>query len=1155
MTFRHTTTEDPNAADTAPVLVSNGSYACFWTSLGTSVSTYRGYQLTSWLDDPCEDDLGFYIYLRDLHTGALTSACGATLDGQRPGRWRTDATGAVLTRSHGDVESTVRLEVLRDRPAERRTLALTNGGAGVRQFEVTGYVEVILNDPAAHASHPCFSKLFIETRWHADDGLLVASRRPRANSERHPVMGLSLRGAPVLEWETDRSRFLGRGRRPTNPLALESGTALSGRVGAVLDPVLALRTQVRLMPGETATLRFLLGAAGEVGELRALGDAARLDDGPADRAPVGNDGSAGELRTMAALVRNYRRSPRTAAAAIAPAGRATRKPRPAPPAAPTTVLRAANGFGGFAPDGREYVIRVVRNPDGSLRLPPMPWTNVLANEQFGVVVSEKGSLSTWSRNSRLHRLTPWRNDAIGDPHDEALYVRDESTGEFWSALPGPAPAASEYEVRHGFGYTRWLHRSAGLEHEVTAFVAETDRIRVLDLRVTNTGPEPRHLSVYAFNRWVLGASAAETRASVTVEFDATRETVLARNLDAGPFANGIAFAAMAGTGNGTTDGGVDREAFLGTPGFAEAPSALVAGGPLQRGRGTDPAAVLRTVLTIAPGAEIRVQALLGEVESMAELDGLLAAYRAPGAAAASLRAVSEGWRDRLGRTEIRTPVPAIDLMVNGWLVYQTLACRLWARTAFYQSGGAFGFRDQLQDAASLVHVHPQVLRRQLLENAAHQFVEGDVLHWWHPPLSQGIRTRFADDLVWLPYLTARYVKATGDTAILRETVGFKRAPELEPGEDERSVVPGDAVTTADLYVHCLRAFDRAMTEGPHGLPLFGCGDWNDGMNRVGRGGQGESVWMALFLCAAIDDFLPLCRSRPDELTVGRLEAYRSKLRVALEDAGWDGEWYRRGYYDNGMPLGSRLSDECQIDALVQAWAVISGAVSTDRAYQALDAVERRLVSDADGLIRLLAPPFVATPQDPGYIKGYLAGVRENGGQYTHAALWFVMAVAEAGRRDRAAPLLEMLSPVTRGGQPDRIAIYQVEPYVVAADVYGVPPHVGRGGWTWYTGSAGWMYRVALESVLGFEIEQGSAIWLRPCVPDSWPGFELTHRRPDGTTYDIAVENPDRCTACIVGATVDGEPIECTPSGVRIALAADGGRRRVRIMMGPAGARA
>ncbi|MBU1676904.1 glycosyl transferase, partial [bacterium] len=595
----------------------------------------------------------------------------------------------------------------------------------------------------------------------------------------------------------------------------------------------------------------------------------------------------------------------------------------------------------------------------------------------------------------------------------------------------------------------------------------------------------------------------------------------------------------------------DRAAFLGPVGDPSAPSVLVAGDlPGRVGASLDPCFSHQITLELKPGVETEVVFLLGDAEDASAARTLVAACAEPGVWRRERDAALGFWRDTLSAVRIETPSPTLDLLCNGWLTYQTLGCRIWGRTALYQSGGAFGFRDQLQDASSLAPIRPDLVRRQIMLHAGHQFSEGDVLHWWHPPDGRGLRTRFADDLLWLPLLAAEYVRATGDRGIMSENAPFVSGRALTDGEDEALLDIAPTGGSADLYEHCCRAIDRSLAVGAHGLPLFGCGDWNDGMNRVGREGRGESVWMGFFLCSVIDAFAPFCGSRGDEARAGRYRAHAARLREALERHGWDGEWYRRGYYDDGAPLGSRQSDECRIDVLAQAWSVLSGAAPRPRADAALDAAQRHLVDETHGLIRLLTPPFVDTPRDPGYIKGYVAGVRENGGQYTHAALWFVRALAEAGRRERAVRLLEMINPIRLSATPERVAVYQVEPYVVAADVYGAPPHLGRGGWTWYTGSSGWMHRVVLESILGFRLDGGDAFILSPRVPDDWPRYAISWRVPGGATrYEIVVSNPHGRADRVTSAALDGESLEVRDGAVRVPVLQDGRGHRVEVVLG------
>ncbi len=563
-----------------------------------------------------------------------------------------------------------------------------------------------------------------------------------------------------------------------------------------------------------------------------------------------------------------------------------------------------------------------------------------------------------------------------------------------------------------------------------------------------------------------------------------------------------------------------------------------------------PASPSRSSFSIAPGATVACIALLGEAGDEAAVAGLIERFADPAGFDAVRAGVHARWDETLGALRIATPSPGLDLMVNGWLGYQTLACRIWGRTAFYQSGGAFGFRDQLQDAAALVLARPDLARAQILLHAAHQFAEGDVLHWWHPPLDRGTRTRFSDDLLWLPYVTATYVAATGDTGVLDEPTGFVEARLLEPGEDEAYLFTSKTPVEASLYDHCLLAIERSLGVGVHGLPLMGTGDWNDGMNLVGREGKGESVWMAFFLHDVLRGFEPLAAARGDAERAARWAEQRRALSQAIETNAWDGGWYRRAYFDDGTPLGSATGSECRIDVLPQAWSVLSGAVSRDRAIQAMDAAERELVMPEGGLIRLLKPPFDTMQPSPGYIQGYVPGIRENGGQYTHGALWMVRATAELGRRQRALELLEMLLPVHHARTPQEVARYQVEPYVVVADVYAVEPHVGRGGWSWYSGSSGWMLRVALESVLGLRMEAGERLVLRPCVPDAWPAYTIEYRVPGcGTRYTIAVRNPTRASARVVRVALDGAPLAPVDGAAVVPIARDGARHAIEIDLG------
>jgi cellobiose phosphorylase len=1116
----------------------NGRYTVLITGAGGGHSECDGIALTRWRADPVEDGDGFFVYLRDLDAGRFWSI-GYQPTGGDPEHYavRLAPERAEIERRDEGVEATLTVVVAPDEPIEIRHCRLENRSSRPRRIELTSYLEAVLQTAAADAAHPAFSKLFVQTEAVPEQRALLATRRPRGADERrfwmvHWLIG-DLAPAATLSYETDRQRFIGRGRSLAAPAALATGTPLSGTAGNVLDPIMSLRTVVELPPGRQRTLAFGLGFAATRADALAL---AARHAALADLTGIVGEAPAAVSSPPQAS------SPRPAAPLCRPVSLAEPWTMPA-----AEELVFENGFGGFAASGREYVLRIT-----PARRPPLPWTHVIANESFGFITSESGAGTTWSRNSRENRLTPWSNDPVSDPHGEALYLRDEESLDFWSPTPGPVPAPAVCTVRYGFGYSRFLQTSAGLEQEVCQFVPRRDPLKVTRIRLTNRADRGRRLSIFAYARLVLGGLPSETAALVETTLDAETGALLARNPKRGEFSQGVAFAAAVAPAGATQHHTGDRTAFIGRNGSPAKPAALIGAASLdgRTGNDLDPCFALQVGLELGPGETVDLAFLLGEGADADAARALVRQYASVTAIDRALDEISAFWRDLVSAVEIRTPVAALDLMANGWLVYQTLCCRLFARSAFYQSGGAFGFRDQLQDAAALVHVRPELTRAQILLHAGHQFVEGDVLHWWHPPADRGVRTRFSDDLLWLPLVVAHYVASTGDRAVLDEAAPFLCARALADGEDEAYLLPADSGERASVYEHCCRALDRSLTVGAHGLPLMGTGDWNDGMNRVGRLGRGESVWLGFFLHAILGRFVPLCRARADLARVERYDGYRARLGVALNDTGWDGAWYRRAYYDDGTPLGSAASEECRIDTIAQAWAVISGVAPPERVEQCLDALEALLISDRDRLIRLLTPPFDRTAHDPGYIKGYVPGVRENGGQYTHGALWAVQALALAGRTTRAAALLEMLSPASHARTPEEVATYQVEPYVIAADVYGAPPHVGRGGWTWYTGSAGWMFRLILETLLGFRLADGETIILEPRLPASWRQCELRWRQPGSAeTYLIAMTNRSGRGGNVIGATLDGAPVELQDGAARVPIAGDGADHRVELELG------
>ncbi len=1163
-----------------------------------------------------------------------------------------------------------------------RRITIKNLSNTLRHLDITSVAEVVLNQRGAHQAHPAFSKLFLQTAFDAPTGSLRVTRRPRDPADHYPTLVHALAGGGPLEFETDRTRFFGRGRSHLCPRACGGREPLTGQVGNVLDPVVSLRRGLSLGPGREAVVSFVLGIwddpADSLPHLNRLKDPAGAQEAlaaaeasalaeqviarisskellesqqvaaaafcgrPQLRAPAqeleGLQGNLEDLRTLgvdpgAALVCTLADAP--GCQALIRAARiwraqdldlqvvvlAEEEPAPDPRAAHRTLthltaaqrallasaarlwvagdlpsaedlacparpqpsweipapegmarpllpdlsdLEFTNTFGGFRDEGREYVLRLTPDPAGGLRLPPQPWANVLANEELGCIVTERGAGATWAGNSREHRLTPWFNDMLLDPMGEAHYLLDLDNGAFFSCQPAPAPGQATYEVVHGHGYTRFVREADGLQVETLLFVHPTDPVKFTRIRVRNRLDDARRLRLAHVAQLALGDGPGGSGRHVRTSRDAGTGALLAVNPLAGPFAENVVYSHLI-CAHPLTDTGHtgDLDGFLGPGGRMNQPAGLLADnldGAL--GAGFRPCFATAGTFGLDGGQSIDLWFAMGMEKSGEEAASRLAGLASVAACEEAWEQTSRYWRRGLGSVRIQTPEPGLDAMVNGWLGYQTIACRLRGRSALYQSGGAFGFRDQLQDSLSLLPLWPDQTRKQILLHAGHQFVEGDVLHWWHQPLDRGIRTRFADDLCWLPFATVAYIQATGDEAILDEMAPYLKAPLLEPGQDEVFLQAQPSGEEGDLYDHCCRALDRGLTRGAHGLPLFGTGDWNDGMNRVGREGRGESVWMGFFLVTILDGFLPLIETRGDHARAQRYRQYSNDMKHVLNEAGWDGGWYRRGYYDDGAPLGSWENKECAIDALAQAWSVLSGVASPSRGAQVMDAVEEHLIHDEDRLICLLTPPFQDTPHDPGYIKGYVAGIRENGGQYTHAALWVVAAMVRLGRRNRAVELLNLINPVHHADSAEKVARYQVEPYVVCADVYGATPHEGRGGWTWYTGSSGWMLQVALEAILGVQC-RGDALQIAPCVPDAWPGYTVSWRVPDlgvfldgtdggvaATWYDIHVTNPGGCSATVVGVTLDGEAIEPKEGAALVPLLRDGRKHQLEVVLGP-----
>ena len=736
---------------------------------------------------------------------------------------------------------------------------------------------------------------------------------------------------------------------------------------------------------------------------------------------------------------------------------------------------------------------------------PRPWVNVIANADFGFQVSEAGAGYTWAVNSRLHQLTPWSNDPVGDARGEHYLLQDLDTGALLALTPNTPQIAQSshsphsahsawqraprYHVRHGQGYSVFEAALGSLQVHTTFFADASDPVKVVQLDLHHTGATPRRLRAIGMAEWQMGAARHDRRTVRTwPASDAQGHTVFAQQRErrAG-FGGNTAFFSLVAPSATQPQWTCDRSEFFNPAGDWRAPARLAQ----RSGLALDPCAGVAADITLQPGEKLTLAFVLGHAADAGQAEGLAHKW-ARADTQQALSAVQADWRSRLDQVTVSTPDPLLDALVNHWLLYQTLTSRLWSKAGFYQAGGAFGFRDQLQDAMAFAVVEPARLRAQIVLNASRQFPEGDVQHWWHAPGGEGVRTHFSDDLLWLPYASAHYVQVTGDTSLLDQAVPFIDGAPIPDGAEDAYYPPDVSTATASVYEHCARTLDRSLPTGAHGLPLMGTGDWNDGMNRVGHEGRGESVWLAWFLCRVVTDFAPLAEARGDTARAATWRRAREQWIAALHSHGWDGDWFKRAFFDNGAALGSAANDECRIDLIAQAWSVLSGASTPDFTAPAMASMKRELIDADAGLLHLLAPPFEQSANNPGYIQAYPPGVRENGGQYSHAGVWALMAQAETGDAEAAWQSFQALSPAHRSIHPARGPVYELEPYVMAGDVYGSPPYVGRGGWSWYTGSAAWLYRAALESLLGLRVQQGQ-LRLKPCVPAHWPSFDITLR--------------------------------------------------------------
>jgi cyclic beta-1,2-glucan synthetase len=1259
-----TVLESGNRTQPEAHILSNGSYSVMVTEDGSGYSRYEDISLTRWRDDAIRSKYGIYIYLRDTETNEVwnTAMAPYRLDAEKyKVTYAQDK--AVYNRTQGMLDCQTEIIVSPEDHVEVRKLSITNHSQQAKTIEATSYYEVVLTSQASDLAHPAFSNLFIKTEFVSKYKSLLAVRKPREEHKKPLWMlhTLSAEGEILggLQYETDRSKFIGRGRDISNPIAIENNYPLSNTAGAVIDPIMSLRGRIKIEPGQTVTVSYIIGVADsrekaieladkynerasierafelawtrsqvELNYLNLTGEeiecyrrmlthilylsptrkkyAQSIINNRKGQSDLWSHGISGDMPILLVLIKSpedvdfvrellkahefwrirgvnvdlvilaqdqvsYNQPiytyiqdlisithardlrDRPGGVFLRQGGNLSEADKNLLIASARLVLDATegdirkqlsvkeryseniivewplinkdyktakaelpelqfyNGYGGFDKNGSEYVIRLQEGQNT-----PLPWVNVVTNGSFGFQISESGGGYTWAENSRENKLTVWSNDPISDPLSEVIYFRDEESGEYWSATPQPANGDSEFLVRHGFGYSGFESSRLGIQHKLIAFVAMEDPVKLQLITLKNHSEKTRKLSVTSYARPVMGVAEQGNTQYIYTKLNG-EGTMLAQNSYNSEFPDRVLYLETSLKHNSYTG---DRREFLGRNGSLKEPKALRRRKlSNQTGAGFDPCCCLQDLVELKPGEEMKLVVMLGQCTEEEDVKLVAARYRSPQQAEAALEKAKEYWSQLLSAIQVKTPDASMDIMLNGWLLYQTIACRMWARSALYQSGGAYGFRDQLQDSLAAAFVKPELTRKQILYHSEHQFMEGDVQHWWHAETAKGIRTRFSDDLLWLPYVTADYIERTGDRSILTEETGYIMEECLRENEDERYNKPCISEETTSLYEHCIRAIEHSLKFGQHGIPLMGSGDWNDGMNTVGNKGKGESVWLGWFLYSILLQFAPLCRYMKEANRAQRYLNIADEIRKSIEENAWDGNWYRRAYFDNGIPLGSAENTECKIDSLAQSWAVISGAGNPERIDTAFESLEHYLVNKEEGIILLLTPPFDEGELKPGYIKGYIPGVRENGGQYTHAATWVVMAYAMMGNGDKAWEYYNMLIPINHSNTAMEAARYKVEPYVIAADVYAAQPHAGRGGWSWYTGASSWMYKVGLQYILGFHLK-GDRVSIDPSIPRDWKEYQIEYRYVD-TPYIFHIQNPGHVNKGVKTALVDG----------------------------------